>query len=113
MPNQLPDAFQDLSPLLEWALATEHERRAKRAASSMLELQSFYDAMLLRMDEALSFLAEIPAENPTDEVQTLFLLTTSLAEIAPAIEMYGEQSAEGLDVLRLKPIDIYPHRQNN
>jgi hypothetical protein len=113
MLNQLPESFQDLAPLLEWALPTEHERRAKRTASSMVELRSFYDAMLLRMDDALSFLAEIPADNPPDDVQTLFLLATSLAEIAPAIEMYGEQSAEGLDVLRLKSIDIYPLRKNN
>jgi hypothetical protein len=40
----------------------------------------------------------------------LFFLTLSLAKIAPAVEMYGEPNAEGLDALRLVNVDIYPTR---
>ncbi len=106
----LPESFQDLAPHLAWALPTEHERRAKRATSTMAQLQFFYDTMLARMEEALPFLGQFPPDNVPLDVQRLFLLATALAEIAPAIEMYGEQTAEGLDVLRLTPIDIYPTR---
>lgn len=106
--RQLPEAFQDLEAHLEWALATEHERRAKRATSPMTHIKTFYDTMLPRMDEVLTHLSAFPADHPPPEVLRLFLLATALAEIAPAVEMYGEPTAEGMDVLRLTPIDIYP-----
>lgn len=107
----LPESFQDLAPYLAWALPTERERRTKRAASSMAQLSAFYDSMLARMEAVLAYLGQFPAEDPPADVQRLFRLATALAEIAPAIEMYGEQTATGLDVLRLTPIDIYPPRQ--
>ena len=44
--RQLPEQFQDLEPFLAWSLATERERSAKRQASTMTEIQTFYDAML-------------------------------------------------------------------
>lgn len=108
--NPLPPGFQDLATYLPWALPTEHGRRAKRAASSMGEIRTFYDAMLARMEAVLAFLAEQNVDQVTPAVQRLFLLATALAEIAPAVEMYGEPTAEGLDVLRLTPVNIYPER---
>ena len=108
--QSLPASFQDLAPYLAWALLTEHARRAKRQASSMAEIRMFYDGMLSRMESVLTFLNQYPLDAAPEDVQRLFLLATSLAEIAPAIEMYGEQTALGLDVLRLKSVDIYPDR---
>lgn len=110
---ELPPGYEDLAVHLSWALPTEHGRRALRAASSMAEIQAFYDAMLPRMEAVLEFLSEFPVDDPPADVYRLFLLATALAEIAPAIEMYGEQTAEGMDVLRLKPIDIYPDRRQS
>ncbi len=106
----LPTGFEDLTPYLAWALPTEHARRARRAASSMEEIRTFYDVMLARMEAVLPFLAQHDIDQVPPAVQRLFLLATALAEIAPAVEMYGEQTAEGLDVLRLTPVDIYPQR---
>lgn len=106
----LPPDFHDLASHLAWALPTEHARRAKRAASSMVEIQTFYDAMLARMEAVLAFLAQHGVEQVAPAIQRLFLLATALAEIAPAVEMYGEPTAEGLDVLRLTPVNIYPER---
>ena len=108
--RQLPDAFTDLLPLLEWALPTEHARRTKRATSTMAQIKMFYDTMLARMEDVLPFLAEFSPDDPPADVHRLFLLATALAEIAPAIEMYGAQTADGMDVLRLTPVDIYPAR---
>ena len=107
----LPEPFRDLAPYLEWALPTERERRTKRAASTLEQIRTFYDGMLLRMEDVLAYLGQFPPEDPPEDVQRLFLLATSLAEIAPAIEMYGEPTALGLDVLRLTAIDIYPARK--
>ena len=110
MASQLPEAFQDLAAHLDWALPTERERRAKRDASTMAEIRAFYDAMLPRMDAALTLLGQYSPEDPPQDVQRLFLLTAALAEIVPAVEMYDHPTGEGLDVARLVPIDIYPHR---
>ena len=109
--RQLPEAFLDLAPYLAWALPTERERRSKRATSSMAQIKTFYDGMLARMDAVLPYLDKFPPENPPPDVQQLFLLATALAEIAPAIEMFDEQTALGLDVLRLTSVDIYPARR--
>ena len=97
----LPDQFQDLAPFLEWALATERERSAKRQSSTMGEINAFYQAMLPRMGEILPFLDQCTQENVPADVQRLFHLTLSLAEIAPAVENLGQPSVvDGYDVAR-------------
>ena len=45
----LPADFADLEPFADWALATEAERYAKRLASTMDELQAFYDSAFPRL----------------------------------------------------------------
>ena len=112
--HMLPEPFADLAPYLAWALGTDRERSIKRQASTMAEINAFYQAILPRMDAILSYLEEYPSEqNPSEQpadVRRLFFLTLSLAKIAPAVEMYGEPIPEGLDALRLESIDIYPTR---
>ena len=46
----LPPEFADLEPFADWCLETEAERYAKRLASSMDELQAFYDAAFPRLE---------------------------------------------------------------
>jgi hypothetical protein len=106
----LPEPFRDLEPYLAWSLPTDRERSAKRQSGTMVEINAFYHAMLPRMDEILAYLEQYPPEQVPAEVQRLFFLTLSLAKIAPAVEMYGEPNAEGLDALRLVNVDIYPTR---
>ncbi len=48
----LPADFADLEPFAAFALETEAERYAKRLASSMDELQAFYDAAFPRLEDA-------------------------------------------------------------
>jgi hypothetical protein len=88
--RQLPEQFQDLELYLAWSLATERERSAKRQASTMTEIQTFYDAMLARMEDLLPFLAQFSPEDVPADVQRLFYLTLSLAEVAPAVENFGQ-----------------------
>ncbi len=108
--QQLPERFGDLTPYLAWSLPTERERSVKRQSSTMAKINTFYHVLLLRMDEILTYLAQYPPEQVPADVQRLFYLTLSLAKIAPAVEMYGEPTAEGLDALRLATVDIYPTR---
>jgi hypothetical protein len=101
MSARLPADFVDLEPWLEWSLPTMAERSARRGACDMEQLQAFYDALLPRMQEVLSFLSEIPVTDQTPENQRLLNLTKSLAEVAPAVELFGEPSISyGYDVAR-------------
>ena len=97
----LPEQFRDLEPYLEWSLASERERSAKRQASSIAALKTFYDAMLPRMEQVLPFLAQFSLRDVDDRVQRLFLLSLSLAEVASAVENFGQaRVVDGYDVAR-------------
>ena len=102
--QHLPEAFHDLEPWLEWSLATEGERSAKRQSSSMAELRAFYAAMLARMEEILAHLEQFPPNKLPPEAERLLLMTLSLAEAAPAVELFGQASVvDGYDITRLTP----------
>lgn len=102
MPESLfPAAFQDLEKWSAWALATEQERSDKRQASTMSEVKAFYDAMLTRTEEILTYVEQFPLEPMPADAQRLFNLTLSLAEVAPAVELFGQISVvDGYDIKR-------------
>ena len=106
--SYLPAAFGDLEPYLEWSLATEQLRSAKRQTSSIETLRAFYAAMMPRMDAVLAFLAGFSPQAVTDDgVTALFFMTLSLAEIAPAVENYGQPSViDGYDVARFVAVHV-------
>ena len=101
----LPEPFQDLESHLAWSLSKERERSAKRQSSTMAEINAFYEAMLPRMEEMLPYLAQFPLKNNPQDVQRLFYLALALAEVAPAVENFGQPSVvEGYDIARFIPI---------
>jgi hypothetical protein len=103
--RQLPAGFVELEPFLDWSLATEHERSAKRQASSIAEIQAFYDAMVARLGEILSYLNNFSLEDIPADVKRLSLLSLSLAEVAPAVENFGQPSVvDGYDISRFIPV---------
>ena len=57
----LPPEFSDLEPFAKaWCIASEPERYAKRLASTMDEMQAFYDACFPRAEEAIAYLDKFP-----------------------------------------------------
>jgi hypothetical protein len=101
----LPETFRDLEPFAEWALATETERKNKRLASTMAELQTFYEAILPRMEAAISYLNQFPLDAMPTEAQRLFHMTLSLAEVAMAVELFKQPGvADGYDAARFVPM---------
>ena len=99
--RNLPAPFQDLEAYLEWSLPTERERSAKRQSSTFAALTTFYSVMLPRMDEVLPYLARFALETEDEDVRRLFHLALALAEVAPAVENFGQPSAvDGYDVGR-------------
>ncbi|MBI3249935.1 MAG: hypothetical protein HYZ50_25855 [Deltaproteobacteria bacterium] len=97
----LPDAFRDLEQWRAWSLATEQERSDQRQASTMKEIQAFYDALLVRAEAILSYVEQFPLDVMPEDAQRLFYLTLSLAEVAPAVELFGQPSViDGYDIKR-------------
>ena len=99
--SSLPAAFHDLEQWGAWSLATEPERSKKRQTSSMQEIRAFYDALLARAGEILSYVEQFPLDKMPPDAQRLFYLTLSLAEVAPAVELFGQPSViDGYDINR-------------
>ena len=75
----LPPEFSDLEPFAkEWCLASEPERYAKRLASTMDEMQAFYDAIFPRAEEAIVYLDKFPLHDLPDDAHRLLQLLYSL-----------------------------------
>ena len=102
---QLPEAFQDLAPWLDWALEPERARTAKKVASSMEELRAFYDAAMPRMEEIIACLDAVPAgDDRPAPAHRLYLLTLSLVEVANLVEIYKRREViEACDPLHFNP----------
>ena len=90
----LPAEFSDLEPFAaKWCLATEHERYAERMASSMDEMQTFYDAMFPRAEAALSYCDGFPLDElPDDATNLLHLLQLlySLVMVSFPVEVWRQ-----------------------
>ena len=98
---RLPEQFRDLEQWMAWSLETEGERSDHRQASAMEDITAFYEAMLARMDEVLPYLEQFNLEELPDDARRLFYLTLSLAEVAPAVEQFGQPSVvDGYDIKR-------------
>lgn len=86
----LPKQFENLTPFVaKWAQPTEHERNQARYASTLEELQAFYDAVMPRLSEILALLERHEPSTQPPDVERLFQLTLSVAEIASAVELFG------------------------
>lgn len=98
---RLPEQFKDLEQWMAWSLETEGERSDHRQASAMEDITAFYEAMLARTEEVLSYLEQFNLEDLPDDARRLFYLTLSLAEVAPAVEQFGQPSVvDGYDIKR-------------
>jgi hypothetical protein len=86
----LPPAYADLEPFADWVLETESERYAKRLASSMEELQAFYDAAFPRLQESVDYLKGIALEGISAEDHNLLLLFASLVNVTFPIEVWRQ-----------------------
>jgi hypothetical protein len=87
----LPEEFADLEQFAEkWSLATEPERFAVRLASSMDEMQAFYDAMTPRLTDVLSYCDRFPLDSLPDETLNLLHLVYSLINVSFPVEVWGQ-----------------------
>jgi hypothetical protein len=89
--RRLPAEFSDLEPFVDdWCLDSEPERYAKRLASSMDQLQAFYDAIFPRAEAAMVYLEKFPLHDLPDEALRLLKLLYSLILVSFAVEIWRQ-----------------------
>jgi hypothetical protein len=87
----LPAEFADLEPFAPtWCRATEPERWAQRLASTMNEMQVFYDACFPRAEAAIEYCDRFDLHGLPAEVERLVELLCSLALVSYAIEVWRQ-----------------------
>jgi hypothetical protein len=87
----LPTEFVDLERFAPaWCLATESERYAQRMASSMQEMQSFYDACFPRVREAMAYLDRFPLHDLPPQELNLLQLVYSLIMVSLPVEVWSQ-----------------------
>ena len=86
----LPAAFADLEPFADWALPSEGDRYAKRIASTMDELQAFYDAAFPRLADSTDYLKGVALEGISDEDRHLLWLFESLVTVSFPVEVWRQ-----------------------
>jgi hypothetical protein len=86
----LPPEFADLEPFAGWSLRTEAERYAKRLASSMDEMQAFYDAAFPRLEAAYTYLNEFDLDALPDDAAHLLWLCYSLVNVTFPVEVWRQ-----------------------
>ena len=89
--RMLPAEFSDLEPFVrDWCLDSEPERYAKRLASSMDELQAFYDAIFPRAEAAMVHLEKFPLDALPEDAHRLLKLLYSLIIVSFAVEIWRQ-----------------------
>jgi len=90
MANVLPAGFEDLEPFADWGIHGERARYAKRLASTMQQLQTFYDAAFPRTDDALAYLEKYAVDDLPEEGQRLLWLYCSLVTVSLPVEAWRQ-----------------------
>ena len=91
MTAMLPAEFADLEPFAaDWCLASEPERFAKRLASSMAEMQAFYDAVTPRAEAAMAYLDRYPLDDMPAEALHLMHLLFSMIMVSFPVECWKQ-----------------------
>ncbi len=86
----LPEQFAELEPFSHWILETWRERYEQRLASSMDEMQAFYDAMMPRLDEILDCGDQHDIDDLPTDVRNLMLMAFSLCEASFPVEAWRQ-----------------------
>jgi hypothetical protein len=100
----LPPAFADLEPFAGWALPSERDRFAKRLASSMDELQAFYDAAFARLCDGVEYLKGVSLDDLGEHDRNLLWLLCSLVTASFPVEVWRQprvpdSGASSIDVV--------------
>ncbi len=87
----LPTEFADLEPYAKtWCLPTEVERYDRRLASSMIDMQQFYDAITPRAEEAIVYCDKFALDELPDDAKNLMYLLYSMIMVSFPVEVWSQ-----------------------
>jgi hypothetical protein len=87
----LPEGFADLEPFAAvWSLPSEADRYGRRIASTMDELQAFYDAAFPRLVDSLDYLRSVSLEDISTQDRNLLWLFCSLVTVSFPVEVWRQ-----------------------
>jgi hypothetical protein len=102
----LPEAFADLERFaVTWCLPSEPDRYAQRLASTMVELEAFYNAVTPRAEAALSHCDQFSCDDMPDEVVNLMRLLYSMVMVSFPIEVWRQPRIPDSGATTLECID--------
>jgi hypothetical protein len=86
-----PEQFADIESVgTPWALASYNDRQARRHASTMDELQRFYDTVFPRAKAVLAYCDQFDIDDWPDEVKALMNMLYSLVLASFAVEVWKQ-----------------------
>ena len=98
----LPKEFAALEPYAPtWALATEQERWDQRMASSMDELQAFYDAIFPLVEDAIAFCDKFDLHDMPDDAANLLRMIYSFILVSFPVELWRQPNGPDTGATRL------------
>jgi hypothetical protein len=86
----LPAEFSDLEQFADWSLQTEAERYDKRLASSMEEMQAFYDVAFPRLKAGMEYLDTFELDALPEDATRLLWLFYSLINVSFPVEVWRQ-----------------------
>ncbi|WP_067693993.1 hypothetical protein [Nocardia jejuensis] len=87
----LPAEFADLEQFAAvWCLAAESERYDRRLASSMADMQRFYDAITPRAQDAIAYCDKFPLEDLPEDAKNLMYLIYSMIMVSFPVEVWRQ-----------------------
>ncbi|MEV1069887.1 hypothetical protein [Streptomyces sp. NPDC050263] len=90
MANVFPADFAALEPFADWAVQGEKARYAKRVASTMEELQAFYDVAFPLLEKGSGYLETVRLDGIGEEDKHLLWAFCSLVTVAFPVEAWGQ-----------------------
>jgi hypothetical protein len=91
MNGLLPEEFSEFEPFASiWCLETESERYERRMASSMSEMEAFYNAFFPRLEEAINYCDKFALGELPDDAVHLLQLIYSLVMVSMSVEVFHQ-----------------------
>ena len=100
----LPRGFESLEPFVaDWVQPDAAARLAKRQASTIEQIRTFYDTILPLGEKALAYLRDYQLGAMPPDAERLLKLMLALAEVGPAVEWYNDPFVyDGFDIRRTR-----------
>lgn len=106
MSEKLPQPFRELEKWLDWSLAEEGQRYAKRAGSTLDDLRAFSAAMTPFMHDIIGHLSGIPWGTALgEEDENLYRMGLSYMEVAVPLDL-GWKSPVAVDSFEVERLNL-------